>query len=721
MDPFSISIGALQLISFAGNFVKGLSSFIEKTKNIDKSIQDLHDEILHLYEALERIRNTIRKRTRQLPFEREHHANIRQIIQSCEASLRSLHQELPPLHDGSQTPIKRIQHAIVQCLKEDKVQHLLRRITSYRSLLQMSLETLSFGHLMETERSQKKIEAEVRKLSILFQSSQLFGHINYGNTLLERTRSVESEVESEYSEENTLEKEISDWGRTAHDLKSAVSLDHESSCGGSSVALDLDASVETLTLYDDTYDPEPSRLDRQSEILEFQLNHNKEMVHELMQCGLVIEASRYQRQGIELLKELSGIPILLDDPLYDQLATMREELADILVLSECSRPEAKSELLKLLDEEVKKERETGYIDYHRRGRLYHKLGQLYLGEKNLDRARPFLGRALDDRKQINPMPHELVKESAELLVEVYRQEQAFDRASGLSEWIKRELQPDSLSSSTSTSLQTMHDQTGNSFRIDLTYAYQWCKEQRMDVDSATFHFNTCDPETGTTPLHRAIQAENIEVVQHMLHLVDKEQRDKQGSTLLHEAASTRNRNLCALLLDKHLANPDVVDDSGRTPLHRCQTRSGGLGVAELLLKSCPQLINRPEYYGKTALYLACEKGNQKMVEALLSAGADPNIPGPGQVTPLILAIDVAARSAQKISIVKLLMKYGADPRKTDAAGKTAFDAVDGLASKEIRLMLESSASRRTSTMTMKSIRSSSSRTSSSTTAHSSPS
>ncbi|KAI1208181.1 ankyrin repeat-containing domain protein [Annulohypoxylon truncatum] len=205
--------------------------------------------------------------------------------------------------------------------------------------------------------------------------------------------------------------------------------------------------------------------------------------------------------------------------------------------------------------------------------------------------------------------------------------------------------------------------------------------------------------------------ESIEIVKHMLsneaHAV--EQRDPSGSTLLHAAAGTRNRHLCALLLEEYHANPDVVDQNGNTPLHRCQTRDGGVRVAEMLLKHCSSLVDRPDGLGKTALYLACEKGNEDMVKTLLSNGqARHDIPGPGKCTPLIAAIKLVAQQSRKIPIVELLLLHGADPNIADADGRTAVITAKnaGLAGEEIKNMLSLFPPKRRSAATISFIRSS---------------
>jgi ankyrin repeat protein len=135
----------------------------------------------------------------------------------------------------------------------------------------------------------------------------------------------------------------------------------------------------------------------------------------------------------------------------------------------------------------------------------------------------------------------------------------------------------------------------------------------------------------------------------------------------------------------------LQSDISLTPhdLDRCQSQSGGTKVAELLLAACPDLLDEIDHFGKTALYMACEKGNEKMVHFLLAAQANPNIDGPGKCTPLVTAIESASHAARKLTIVSLLLENGADPRISDANGRTAFAAASntGLAGSEIKKLL----------------------------------
>ncbi|OTA89269.1 hypothetical protein M434DRAFT_111002 [Hypoxylon sp. CO27-5] len=382
-----------------------------------------------------------------------------------------------------------MRQSIVQCIKDERIQQLIRRIASYKAILNVSLSTLSLGALYETEKSNKQILDDLRKLTNTIQSSPFFSsRTDEEGGLVDDTPSINSEKEEDNLEDNMFEKEIAEWRRTADDVrKTALSLYDEASCDGYSIGQTSSVSGDTLALYDDTFDPEPDFPDVQSTgILEYQLRENQEMVRKLKQSRMFGVASFYQRKGIKYMKQLleAQNPTGPDDNSNEQLTCMREELADILLQCETSERhlEAKEELQQLLDEEVK--RGVGRIDNNRRARLYHKLGGLYLKGGNIEKARKFVKRAVDGRKQLQPIPYDLVQESTELLVKILRLNQDFDEANGLREWIRQELRPDTALSS-STSSHTTGGRTENGVSIDLTSAYQWCMEKGSKYNPGT--------------------------------------------------------------------------------------------------------------------------------------------------------------------------------------------------------------------------------------------
>jgi len=364
-------------------------------------------------------------------------------------------------------------------------------------------------------------------------------------------------------------------------------------------------------------------------------------------------------------------------------ASMKEKLADILLFCETDEGtrEAKITLQGLMDEELKQP--EGERDGERISRLYHKLGDVHIKLGDPTRAKKFLSRALGRRQSIQPI--DLALETAELYETVLQLNGEFDEARGVRNWIE-EIRP----SASTTLLEPEYGELCS-----------WCKDKGFDIDAVNFRFDECDRRLGKSPLHEAVHEEEVPILEKMAkHVVNFECGSEEGvPTPLLLAASTRNSASVAVLL-QHGAQVDVRDGAGMTPLHRCQKQSGGVQVAQQLIERCPTIINEVDKSGRTALFKACEFGNEKMVVFLLDKGADPNIcqKRQGDVemrsgnvsTPLIAAIEGTIKKPRQISIVEALLANGANPRLTDADGRnaSAWAVNRGLVGSEIRSLLQ---------------------------------
>jgi len=96
--------------------------------------------------------------------------------------------------------------------------------------------------------------------------------------------------------------------------------------------------------------------------------------------------------------------------------------------------------------------------------------------------------------------------------------------------------------------------------------------------------------------------------------------------------------------------------------------NGDLGRVQQLLRDGTQ-VNQHTNNGKTAIHYAAQSKNVLVVQALIQAGADVNARSEGNVTPLMLSVDMAFGHPD-ISLA--LIKADADVNAADENGDTAL-------------------------------------------------
>ena len=123
------------------------------------------------------------------------------------------------------------------------------------------------------------------------------------------------------------------------------------------------------------------------------------------------------------------------------------------------------------------------------------------------------------------------------------------------------------------------------------------------------------------------------------------------------------------------ANPEVLrDKNGKTLAHHaaCKDRDGSLII--YLCTNYPKLIERKDTDGHTPLHFAAFHGNYRGVEALLSAGANPNAVNYRGKTPLHKAVQLGDTPTQFLqhikAILNLLINAQANVNQQDHWGNT---------------------------------------------------
>ncbi|XP_005093370.1 ankyrin repeat and SOCS box protein 13 [Aplysia californica] len=179
-----------------------------------------------------------------------------------------------------------------------------------------------------------------------------------------------------------------------------------------------------------------------------------------------------------------------------------------------------------------------------------------------------------------------------------------------------------------------------------------------DVNEATFEL--------VRPLHEACFCGQYECAALLIeHGANVNLSNIDGGTALCDACCNGNLKIIELLLNSGAnVNPPFLMT---TPVHEAVFRDNWKCL-ELLSKHGALLDKNDCHYG-TPLHVAAYKGYIKSAEALLKAGASPNVSKTHQ-TPL----HEAARS-QDLPLVHMLLEHGADVYARDSQGCTARQLV----------------------------------------------
>ncbi|ROV98758.1 hypothetical protein VMCG_06727 [Cytospora schulzeri] len=179
-----------------------------------------------------------------------------------------------------------------------------------------------------------------------------------------------------------------------------------------------------------------------------------------------------------------------------------------------------------------------------------------------------------------------------------------------------------------------------------------------------------------SPTVRPLSGWRRNVVVSLAHTEELNAQDHRGDTALHYLASQEANSDYVEVLLRHGADPNIVNDSGQTPLAIAFSRHAAFGtIIYPLLKSGANLAGNPlngansrDKDGNTVLhYLVREVAAWLGIEFLLDKGANPNIANHLGETP----VHVAARAGLGAMVnLKVLLNRGGNPNSKTLKGET---------------------------------------------------
>jgi ankyrin repeat protein len=201
----------------------------------------------------------------------------------------------------------------------------------------------------------------------------------------------------------------------------------------------------------------------------------------------------------------------------------------------------------------------------------------------------------------------------------------------------------------------------------------WATERQQEAAAVWLIQQTASvtlaDEAGVTPLHLAADKDLPGVVLRLLKqgAVLDAQDHRFQRTPLHWAVSSKAGEALRVLLD-HQPQLDLKDHQGFTPLLNAVNSSFAIAT-ELLAKAGADVnaVQVDEHGRRTpALMWTLNEPSSRLLKALLSHGANPNIYDGTQRT----ALHYAVQGKQGTQQAELLLAHGADPNLPDGDGRT---------------------------------------------------
>ena len=194
----------------------------------------------------------------------------------------------------------------------------------------------------------------------------------------------------------------------------------------------------------------------------------------------------------------------------------------------------------------------------------------------------------------------------------------------------------------------------------------------MKMAKVLLERDDCDPNcqllNGSTPLHLACRAGNIETAEILLRreCCNPNLTDVNGNTALHIACDRKKSDLVEVLLNSPKCDPNIKNTKGEAPIHTASIK-GQSDIVNLLLGKEECKLNLKAGNGRTALHAACFFCHTELVRLLLAEeDCDVNCKDDEGVTPLHLVCHEGHTEIGRL----LLGRVDCNPNCQDEEGNT---------------------------------------------------